>query len=62
MGFLLIGLACGSTNGIRASLIYLLIYAIMNLGLFIIFLNTYEKSSNRNISYLTDFAYFSKNN
>jgi NADH-quinone oxidoreductase subunit N len=62
MGFLLIGLACGSANGIRASLIYLLIYAVMNLGLFIIFLNTYEKNSNRNISYLTDFAYFSKNN
>jgi NADH-quinone oxidoreductase subunit N len=62
MGFLLIGLACGSANGVRATLIYLLIYAIMNLGLFIIFLNTYEKNSNRNMGYLTDFTYFAKNN
>jgi NADH-quinone oxidoreductase subunit N len=62
MGFLLIGLACGTEGGIRASLIYLLIYAVMNLGLFIIFLNTSEVNSKRNIGYLTDFTYFAKNN
>jgi NADH-quinone oxidoreductase subunit N len=62
MGFLLIGVACGSFNGTRASLIYLLIYAIMNLGLFIIFLNTYESNTKRNIGYLTDFTYFAKHN
>jgi NADH-quinone oxidoreductase subunit N len=62
MGFLLIGLATGTFEGIRATLIYLLIYVIMNLGLFIIFLNTYDKDTNKNITYMTDFAYFSKNN
>lgn len=62
MGFLLIGLATGSSEGIRASLIYLLIYVIMNLGVFLIFLNTSEKNTERNINYLTDLAYFAKNN
>lgn len=62
MGFLLIGVATGTFEGIRASLIYLLIYVIMNLGVFLVFLNTYEKNTGRNIAYLTDFSYFARNN
>jgi len=62
MGFLLLGLALGSFDGIKASLIYLLIYIVMNTGLFIILLNTYNVYTNRHITFLTDFHYFAKNN
>src|SRR5438309_864117 len=36
MGFLLMGLTCGTFEGLRATLIYLLIYIIMNIGFFIL--------------------------
>jgi NADH-quinone oxidoreductase subunit N len=62
MGFLLIGLTVGTFEGIRASLIYLLIYVLMNIGLFVILLNTYNIYTNRAILFLTDFTYLSKNN
>ena len=62
MGFLLIGLTLGNFEGIKASLIYLIIYIIMNLGLFLILLNTYNIQTNRYIIFLTDFHYFAKNN
>jgi len=55
MGFLFLGLACGTFEGLRASLIYLLLYIIMNLGFFILFLNTKEQNTNRALTYLTDF-------
>lgn len=55
MGFLFMGLACGTFEGLRASLIYLLLYIFMNLGFFILFLNTYEEKTNRSLTYLSDF-------
>ena len=38
MGFLFMGLACGTFEGVRAALLYLLLYILMNLGFFILFL------------------------
>ena len=55
MGFLFMGLACGTFEGLRASLIYLLLYVLMNLGFFILFLNTREEKTNRSLVYLSDF-------
>jgi len=61
MGFLFMGLACGTFEGIRAALIYLLLYILMNLGFFILFLNTRENKTNRSLTYLTDFNDYAQN-
>ena len=62
MGFLFMGLACGTFEGLRASLLYLLLYILMNLGFFILFLNTKEKKTNRAMLYLSDFHDYAKDN
>jgi NADH-quinone oxidoreductase subunit N len=62
MGFLLMGLAAGTFEGIRASLIYLLLYVIMNLGFFILFLTTKDTKTKKSLTYLRDFKNFAQNN
>jgi NADH-quinone oxidoreductase subunit N len=62
MGFLFMGLACGTFEGIRASLIYLLLYVLMNLGFFLLFLTTKDQKTNRYLTYLTDFNDYAQNN
>ena len=62
MGFLLMGLAAGTFEGIRASLIYLFLYVLMNLGFFILFLTTKDSGTKRSLTYLTDFNIFAQNN
>jgi NADH-quinone oxidoreductase subunit N len=62
MGFLLMGLASGTLEGIRASLIYLLLYVLMNLGFFIIFLTTKDLETKRYLTYITDFNLFAQKN
>jgi len=62
MGFLLMGLTCGTFEGIRAALIYLLLYVIMNAGFFLVFLTTREINSNKPLIYLTDFNLFAQTN
>jgi len=57
MGFLLIGLATATFEGYRATLFYLFIYAIMNLGFLVIFLGV-NRPDRYNLAYLTDFAGF----
>lgn len=60
MGFLLMGLACGTFEGYQASLIYLWIYVIMNAGFFLLFLCIKEKTINKPLTYLTDFNDFAQ--
>ena len=62
MGFLLIGVTCGAFEGIRATIIYLLIYIIMNIGFLQIYLATWNTQTNRNIEYLPELKYFPKQN
>jgi NADH-quinone oxidoreductase subunit N len=62
MGFLFMGLACGTFEGLRAALIYLFLYILMNLGFFILFLNTREEKSNRALTYLSDFNDYAQKN
>lgn len=62
MGFLLMGLAAGTLEGVRASLIYLLLYVLMNLGFFILFLTTKDVETKRSLTYLTDFNLFAQKN
>jgi NADH-quinone oxidoreductase subunit N len=61
MGFLFMGLACGTFEGVRASLLYLLLYILMNLSFFILFLNTREKKTHRALKYLIDFNDYARN-
>jgi NADH-quinone oxidoreductase subunit N len=61
MGFLFMGLACGTFEGIRAALIYLVLYILMNLGFFLLFLNTREEKTNRALTYLSDFNDYANN-
>jgi NADH-quinone oxidoreductase subunit N len=61
MGFLLMGLACGTFEGVRAALIYLVLYILMNLGFFLLFLNTREEKTNRSLTYLSDLNDYSQN-
>ena len=62
MGFLLMGLAAGTFEGVRASLIYLALYVLMNLGFFILFLTTKDLETKKSLTYLKDFNLFSQNN
>ena len=62
MGFLLMGVACGALESLRASLVYLLLYVIMNLGFFLLFLTTREQKTKRALTYLTDFNDYAQMN
>ena len=62
MGFLFMGLVCGTFEGTRAALLYLLLYILMNLGFFILFLTTREKKTNRALIYLSDFNDYARTN
>ena len=61
MGFLFMGLASGTFEGIRAALLYLFLYILMNLGFFLLFLNTREQKTNRALTYLSDFNDYAQN-
>ena len=58
MGFLLIGIACGTFEGIQATVIYLLIYIVMNLCILQFYLNTFFIHLNNNIEFLTDLRHY----
>jgi NADH-quinone oxidoreductase subunit N len=58
IGFLLLGLATGSFEGYRTTLFYLLIYAIMNIGFLLFFLNTTQVDKQFGLRYLVDFRGF----
>jgi len=62
MGFLLSGITYGTIQCLTAAIIFLIIYIIMNLGLFIILLNTTNKKDNRPLLYITDLQFFTENN
>lgn len=62
LGFLLIGVTCGSFEGLRATIIYLFIYIIMNWGFLLIYFNTFNNQNYKNIEFLTELKYFGSNN
>jgi NADH-quinone oxidoreductase subunit N len=57
IGFLIIGITCNSFAGFQSSLIYLLIYIIMNVVFLIIFLNTYNFKIFKELKYFSEFKY-----
>ncbi|MAH78766.1 MAG: NADH-quinone oxidoreductase subunit NuoN [Rickettsiales bacterium] len=60
VGFMLIGLVPGTEDGIIAICIYLMLYLLMNLGVFIIILNL--KRDNVNVTSLKDLSGYFNNN
>jgi NADH-quinone oxidoreductase subunit N len=62
MGFLLIGLVAAEVSSIKATLIYLVIYVIMNVALLLIVLRSVHLITHRPLLYLSDFHYLAKNN
>lgn len=54
MGFLLIGLACGTLEGYRATLIYLVLYVVMSLAFLNIFLHIVRTHDSQTPLYVTD--------
>lgn len=61
VGFMLIGLCCGTIEGVQALLIYIVIYMIMSCGLFAtaLSLHTSQNFPKRNISFLESISEFS---
>lgn len=55
IGFILIGLTCGTFGGYRSALLYLHLYILMVLGFLIIFLTTKRPDTASTFSFLTDF-------
>jgi NADH-quinone oxidoreductase subunit N len=62
MGFLLMGVTCGTFEGYRVTLFYLVLYALMTVGFLIVFFNTRHISTGQPISHLTDFRGLSRVN
>jgi NADH-quinone oxidoreductase subunit N len=60
VGFLLIGLACGTFDGYRATVLYLFLYALMSVGFLVIFFNARRVRDGRPLGYLTDFRGLSR--
>ena len=61
VGFILLGVSCGSVGGLVASIVYLFIYTISSLVLFSIFLNIQHISNEKPILYLCELYFFSSN-
>lgn len=57
VGFILIGVACGTFEGFVASLAYLFLYVIVSLSFFHILLNSHDYSCKRSPIYLSDLRY-----
>lgn len=59
VGFLLLGIASSNLMGLISSLIYIILYAIMNIIFFSIILNSVHLITKRNMIYLSDLYCFS---
>jgi len=62
IGFLFIGVASGTFEGIQATIIYLIIYVVMNMGFLQLYLNTRFMGYGKNIEFLTELQLFAQQN
>jgi NADH-quinone oxidoreductase subunit N len=62
VGYIFMGLACGTFEGVQSALIYLFIYVFMLIVLFGLLLNTQITAFNGTISNITDLSLLYKNN
>lgn len=56
MGFLLLGLTAGSLEGYRTTVLYLFLYALMNISFLLVFLTAYQEYTQKPLIFLTDFS------
>ncbi|MBJ6361734.1 NADH-quinone oxidoreductase subunit N [Paenibacillus sp. MAHUQ-46] len=64
-GYLLVGFACASIEGVQSLLLYLIVYIVMNIAVFAIILSGTRHTKNHTLSqikYITDLAYLAKTN
>jgi len=59
IGFFLLGVSTNSVEGYRATIIYLFIYALINVGFLMVFLNA-RRADGSSIVYLSDFRGIAK--
>jgi len=63
VGYMLIGFACGTMEGLQALFLYLFVYLIMTISVFGILLSLRKNQSNGdNIQYISDITHLSKSN
>jgi NADH-quinone oxidoreductase subunit N len=62
VGYLLIGLSCGTLEGLQSVIIYIIIYMIMSINVFCIILSLYKKTDSTRIIYINEFTGLSKEN
>nr|QGN73906.1 NADH dehydrogenase subunit 2 [prasinophyte sp. MBIC10622] len=62
VGYLLIGFACGSVEGVQALLLYLIIYVIMTVNMFSAVLSLRTQGEGLRVKYLSDLSGLSRSN
>ena len=62
MGYMLIGICCGTLDGIMSTIIYLMIYTLMLINIFASILALKSEDNRFRIKYLEDFGLLSKSN
>jgi len=62
MGYLLIGVCCGTLDGIMSTIVYLMIYTLMIINIFASILALKSEDNSFRIKYIEDFGLLSKSN
>lgn len=62
MGYLLIGVCCGTLDGIMSTIVYLMIYTLMTINIFASILALKSEDNSFRIKYIEDFGLLSKSN
>jgi len=62
IGYMLIGMTCGTVEGIQALLLYLVIYVFMTLNVFAVLLSLKEEGKDIRIKYISDLGLLGKTN
>src|SRR6056300_2059094 len=60
MGYLLMGVASGTVEGVQSVLLYLCIYSVMTLNIFAIVLSLRDEQTGQNVKYIEDMSMLSK--
>ena len=60
VGYLLIGLCCGTVEGLHAVLLYLVIYVLMTVNIFAIVLASVDHSYTSRLKYIQDLGFLSQ--
>jgi proton-translocating NADH-quinone oxidoreductase chain N len=62
MGYILVGVCCGTLDGVQATLLYMTIYVIMTINIFAVVLALKAEGSSFRLKYLEDFSILSRSN